>query len=286
MTDVVTQAPARALSPEEAEERAEHCFKLEETIKSGLRAGREAMWDVAAALHEFDEENGFTALGHDSLGDWLADPEVAMSRATYFRMVQAYRETVIQRQIPEQTVKSIDYTKVQIVLPAVKAGRVKINDALDDAKELGARDLRTRYMKRPDPVDGLDSEPQDNAKATSTPLTPKPVLAPDDEPVLASDVEPEPAQNDDDALSGQVQYDDEVERHRHEPEVIEGSGRDITVNVPDGKVIPVKYARGIAKLVAEARTALALPDRQAPDRRAKREALENLIIGLEAAGLA
>jgi hypothetical protein len=281
----IPQTTAKELTQDEAQARAEHCFELEQSIKDGLKAGREAMWDVAAALHEFDEENGWSALGHESLTEWLADPEVTMTRTTYYRMVSAYRQTVVQRQVPVADVKELDYSKVDIVIGAVKAGRVKIQDALDDAKQMGARDLRNRYMKRPDPADKLDGDDNSQVTQQAVQSEPKPALAPDDEPVLASDVEP--AQNDNGSTSGQVPEDDPMFVDNG-GEVIDGTARDVNHHsrADDGLVIPPGRVRGIKKLSQEGKDALALPDRQAPDRRAKREALENLIIGLESVGLA
>jgi hypothetical protein len=235
MTDgTITGPQARSLSPDEAEARAERCFEIDQRIKAGIRAGRAAMWEVAAGLVEFDDENGWTALGHENLGEWLADPEVGMSRSTFFRTVQSYRE-LTRRGIGQADLPELEPTKVQIVLPRVKAGSVKLADALADVRALGQKDLREKYLRRPDPADlnppddDLVNETQRAAKAEPTPPpdTPQPTSTPqwangtplggdppeDEEPpeveVVEGDVveepEGEPAQNDDPEPSGQVQ---------------------------------------------------------------------------------
>jgi hypothetical protein len=79
-------------------------------------------------------------------------------------MTQAYRETVVRRQIPMSAVESVDYSKVSVVLGKVRQGKVDVQEALDDARELGWRDLREKYRipttDVPDPrdYDGGDDE--------------------------------------------------------------------------------------------------------------------------------
>jgi len=151
MTHPMT-TPPRDLTDEEAADRAEEMFKLDQEIKQNLRAGREAMWHAARAAYTFDEQSGWTALGYENMGEWLADPEVQLTRRTFTRMVRAFGETVVRRGIAESVVEQIDVSKVDIVLGRVSKGEVKIEDALEDAKELGARDLREKYLKREETV--------------------------------------------------------------------------------------------------------------------------------------
>jgi hypothetical protein len=53
------------------------------------------------------------------------------------------------------TVETIDFSKVDVVSPRVKSGEISIDEALADARELGWRDLREKYIKRPDPLPGM-----------------------------------------------------------------------------------------------------------------------------------
>src|SRR3954452_25041876 len=70
-------------------------------------------------------------------------------------MLRAYRETVVRRGIPMSTVETIDFSKVDVVSPRVKSGEVSSEEALSDAQELGWRDLREKYSKRPAPIPGV-----------------------------------------------------------------------------------------------------------------------------------
>jgi hypothetical protein len=89
--------PPRELSPKEAEDRGKAMFALDQRIREALAAGRRSIWEAARALAEFDAENGWTALGYDTLAEWLADPEISMSRATYYRMVRVATSWIAAR---------------------------------------------------------------------------------------------------------------------------------------------------------------------------------------------
>jgi putative protein kinase ArgK-like GTPase of G3E family len=60
MSDHPMMAPPRQLDDVEQAERAEHCYELHTRIVSALGEGRSAMWRACEALHEFDEEAGWT----------------------------------------------------------------------------------------------------------------------------------------------------------------------------------------------------------------------------------
>jgi hypothetical protein len=112
---------ARERTPAEHEERVEKCAALDQQVKTSIRKGREAAWELAEALHHFDEESGWTALDRSkALDDWLA--EVELSKAAYYRFLRVYRETVVRRRVGLPSMQLIDPSKVDIVLPAVKEG--------------------------------------------------------------------------------------------------------------------------------------------------------------------
>ncbi len=238
---------ARELSQEEAEQRAERCFALDQEIKAGLRAGREAVWRVAAAMHEFDEESGWTALGYDKLGDWLADPEVSTNRRTFFRMTSVYRDLAVQRQLPAASLAELDIAKVDIVLGKVKAGAVKLDDALEDVVALGAQDLRRKYIGREDPAN-------QQMPADDTPLPPP---VDDDEEFVP------PPQNptDDTPRWASEEVEVVVEKPAH--------------NGP-------AHSGQVSVVMARAKEALALPQRTGPQRRLDMEAVRAVRGALEA----
>jgi hypothetical protein len=232
---------ARELTPQEQDERARECYALQSQITASLRAGRAAMWALAEALHKFDEANGWTALNYESLRHWLADPEIGMKRATYYRLVGQWRELVVVRQVDVSTVLELDVSKVQVVMPAVKAGRVTLEKALEDVQEMGKADLREVYYGEKDaPVSPERQE--DGATADTMEHT-----APNWDEPGEYDTPPH------EAMTG---------------EVIDGNGRE--ADAPHGVMT-------VASALTAAEDALGQPQRLAGSRQAVRLALENLM---------
>jgi hypothetical protein len=227
---------------------------------ASLRAGRAAAWDLARALYEFDEQSGWTALGYETLTEYLADPEVAQSRRSYYRMVRLWEKMVVHRRLPEKRMAALDPSKVDMVIPAIESGKVKMKEALDDVESLGSRDLREKYFgtseskaKSDEPED--DGELDPDVAATTTVLNDG-----NDTPQWASDVpEPDPAQNGHDASSGH--------------DVVEGTATEID-----------DPAKELASLIQECRTALEMPQRLSGARQVVREALKALLEHLERHG--
>jgi hypothetical protein len=168
----------RELTPEEIDERREACYELEVSIKDAIGRGRAAMWDLAKSLYSFNEEHGWSALGYDTQGEWLAQPEIGMSKRQYHRMVRIWKETVITRSIPEADVIEIEPSKLEIVLPAIEANRTSVVEALEDARSMGVRDLRETYIGpqgTPTPIrDDEDDEDASGSDAEGKPKKKKP----------------------------------------------------------------------------------------------------------------
>jgi|SRR5215469_1370601 len=164
-TAVVVMDEEEQLSEEELEVRRENCYQLEVSIKDAIGRGRAAMWELAKSLYEFNEEHGWTALGYDSQGEWLAQPEIGMSKRQFHRMVRIWNQTVVLRAIPEEDVIEIEPSKMEIVLPAIEANKKSVVEALEDARSLGVRDLREAYIG-PQGTPQSEHEAQEDATGT------------------------------------------------------------------------------------------------------------------------
>jgi hypothetical protein len=103
------------------------------------------VWALAEHLHEFHEERYWTLLGYETLEEFLAEPEVGMSRSAFFRLVEAWHWLVEVRKVAPARLSELAPSKVQEVLPAIRRGDVSPDDALADAKGFGKRDLREKY---------------------------------------------------------------------------------------------------------------------------------------------
>jgi hypothetical protein len=121
-------------------------FSLEQAILSNARNVSEATWELAGDLYHFHEIGGWSLCGYDTLEEFLARPELGLSRSQFFRLTKAYRDLVVVRKIDVDELKQIEPSKVQEVIPAIMRGS-NVEKALTDAKELGRRDLRTKYRK-------------------------------------------------------------------------------------------------------------------------------------------
>jgi hypothetical protein len=155
-------------SHEDLTARHERCKQLDQLVKTGLKAGRAAMWATAEALYHFDEESAWTVLGYRSRAEWLADPEVAMTERSYQRLVRVWREAVVRREIDPSSLARLDVSKVEIVLPAVERGWSQLAEALADAEALGWRGLRRKYG-RPSERSSVTPKESDPAPPGSSP---------------------------------------------------------------------------------------------------------------------
>lgn len=163
----IVKAPARELTPEEWDARVRDARAIELRTNKAIQAGRSAMWALAEALFDFDEATAWTALGYETLADWLSQPEIGMRKSMYYTLVSAWRQLVVYRQVLPDRMERLDWSKVQIVLPAIRASRVDTDQALDDAEALGASDLRVKYIPGADDGDpGGTREPQAPASAS------------------------------------------------------------------------------------------------------------------------
>jgi hypothetical protein len=177
---------AKPMTQEEFEDKAKVAYNLEEAIKARIREGQEVMINLAQAVYEFHEQGGWAYLGYD-IGDaglcqWLAQPDVGFTRSQWFRLRARWYEFVVLRGQDVQRLAMIDQSKLDVILPAVKAHRVTLQTALDDAESLGWRDLRERYGKGK-----VWDDPSSRSAATSE------QVAPDDDEPPPPDLNPQPA---------------------------------------------------------------------------------------------
>jgi hypothetical protein len=170
---------AKELTLEEAKQRREAMFKVESGIKEAIAEGKAALWKLAAYLDVWEDQGGWLALGYEKLNDWLADPEIGISKSQFHHLVDSYRY-LKDNEIEPAEIRELEHSKVKVVLPAVRQGRVKLEDAIADVKVKGWRDLREDYR---DPA--ADAKPGPSTCAGTS----KPPLPPDEEPVDDQDLQ-------------------------------------------------------------------------------------------------
>jgi hypothetical protein len=102
-------------------------------------------------------------LGYDSFAEWLAAPEIDLGYRQSMRLIESYREMVVERGVSAGALELADVTKVAVVLPAVKRGDVSAEDALSDAQTLSRSDLEDKY-RHSDPNAPLDAGAEEVAR--------------------------------------------------------------------------------------------------------------------------
>lgn len=142
----MTGGAAPSTDVEQREKQAEVAFTLQQQIIQGMSIAAVVWWKASEAMYEFHEMGGWGLLGYETLEEWLAQPDLSMSRSQFFRNVRAWRVLVVEQSIAPDQLESLQPSKVDEVLPAIRKG-ADIEDVLADVRTLGARDLRIKYGK-------------------------------------------------------------------------------------------------------------------------------------------
>jgi hypothetical protein len=147
----------RELTEAESTALVDRAFALEQAIKESLGRGREVWWNLAEQLYAFHEAGAWSLLGYETLREFLAQPDLGMSHSTFFQAVRLWRDLIVVRQIPAETISAVEPTKMREVYPALMRGDVSIEDALADAHSLGYRDIREKYRREKPGDDKLEA---------------------------------------------------------------------------------------------------------------------------------
>lgn len=136
-------------------------YSAEEGIVRDIRNIRKQWVALAAKLYDFNTSRLWVTLGYESLDHWLATPDVELSRRTYYNLIEAHRELVVERGVDPSLLGSVDVTKVAEVLPAVRRGHVSVDIALADCEVLTRNDLRDKYSGREplEPQGAIEDQP-------------------------------------------------------------------------------------------------------------------------------
>lgn len=136
----------RKPTPEQVvQQEADESHAIHTQIVAALLDGRAAVWRLAEAFHELNERRGWQALGFDTLGEYLAQPEIAYQRAAFYALVGMWQELKLRR-VARERVERLEWTKLRVTVPALKAGNVTIEDAVSDAEALSRSDLIEKYV--------------------------------------------------------------------------------------------------------------------------------------------
>jgi hypothetical protein len=126
-------------------------------LLEGLNATRLALSVVCQACHELSRDKSWTELGYESLAEFLASPEITLTRSSFFTMAQIWELYVLDGGVDPQQLAVAHPSKLAIPLRAIGANEVTVAEAIADVETLGARDLREKYQLAVEKSERLDS---------------------------------------------------------------------------------------------------------------------------------
>ena len=126
---------------------AKAAHDAEDRVKEALRDGKAALWKLSEALYDFDASKGWAALGYENLSQWLADPEIDMTRGTYYRWVNTWRKLAVEKGMKREQLEQVSASKAALIADDVVEGHVRPATALKDVQNLTAAQLRVKYEK-------------------------------------------------------------------------------------------------------------------------------------------
>jgi hypothetical protein len=140
-----TDAGALTVSGEVVE--PDDAYEMEKRLKAALRLTRRSLLAVGEECHNISRGHAYEALGYETLAEFLAQPEVGMSRSEFFTAAKIHEVFVLEHGIEPDRLAEAGMAKLAVVLPKVTAGEIEAETAVADASTNGLRDLRDEYRE-------------------------------------------------------------------------------------------------------------------------------------------
>ena len=119
-----------------------------ERLIEGLRGTRLAMTYVAQACWEIRRDSSWEALGYRTLAEFLADPQVSISKSSFFRFCSIWQTYHLDGGVEPEQLSAAGPQKLAIPLRALAAGEVEVEEVMDDVEALGIKDLKAKYADK------------------------------------------------------------------------------------------------------------------------------------------
>lgn len=150
------------------EGRARDAYVAHAQLLSGLGEVRQGLVRAAEGCFRLSEQEGWLALGYETLSEYLASPEITISRAEFYRLADIWQSYVLDGGVEPALLLGAGSSKLEVPLPALKQGLVDAERAAADATSLTRRDLRERYRGLmggdEDSASGDESEPVESRR--------------------------------------------------------------------------------------------------------------------------
>lgn len=153
-------ATPRELTPVEARALSDRAHELERSIVQKRQLIEMTGMYLARDLCEFLDERLWKILDYDSENQFLESPDIRLSEGHARKLVRLYREIVETRGVELKALAGASVENLQIGLPALKDGKVGVQDVISDAKALGRSDMHAKYKGDPNARLDAGSEPE------------------------------------------------------------------------------------------------------------------------------
>jgi hypothetical protein len=114
---------------------AHYCRQLVIEYKDGVNKN---LWALAKVLKEIRDEKLYRMLDCGSFNEFVAQPEIGMSRSAVYALIKRYEIYAYHLNVPENRLLNIDSSKLDIIAPVVKGDPEKW---LASAEALSQSDL-------------------------------------------------------------------------------------------------------------------------------------------------
>lgn len=151
-------------------------FVAHQRLLDGLGAVRAGLVQMARGCHDLSVGEGWLALGFENVSEYLASPEITLSRSQFYRLADIWQQYVVDGGLRPEVLAAADESKLEVPLPALRQGVVSAERAAADATSLTRRDLRERYREllggdlepAPPTITVNESQPEDEVPAGGT----------------------------------------------------------------------------------------------------------------------
>jgi hypothetical protein len=107
--------------------KAAEAFEAHSKIIGGQSAVRAGLNAMAAGCHELRESRGWLALGFETLLEYLAQPDVELSKSEFERAADIWQTYVLDGGAEPGLLAGASPSKLEVPLPALKQGVVSLS---------------------------------------------------------------------------------------------------------------------------------------------------------------
>jgi hypothetical protein len=120
-------------------------YHRHQQLLQGLTTTRLGLADIAEACHEIQAGKLWTQLGYDKLADYLADPDITLTRREFFRAAAIHDAYVLGAGVDADVLELAPASKWEAALPGAVDPSVPADEVVVDVQTLGIQDLRVKY---------------------------------------------------------------------------------------------------------------------------------------------